>query len=578
MAEISFDDLIPKNTPAAAGAGFGDLVPGAGMAANVGAGANELIASAAGAPVDAMTWFLNKAAEYVAGQKQPLITNPIGGSESIKSAMGLVGADPRNIVANTGAEKVAREVGAAIPATVAPYLGARAAIERGATGALPRMLGGAAGPGQSAAQTVAGALGNAAVGTGGVLGGQAAEAIAEGNSPTANLVGQLAGGMLTGGALSKAANMAARVAQPNVSPDVKLLMAEGVTPTPGQILGGHTNRFEEALTSIPLAGDAAKAARIRANEQFNRGAINRALAPIGEKLDEATPLGREAISEAGDKISAFYGKLVPTLSASVDQQFAADLTRLSQMAQFMPPDRAKQFGAVLKSQVGDKISPAGVMTGPSFKEVESELGRLARMYRNSPVGDERQLGGAFLELQSTLRDWLARSNPKVAPELAKANEAYANLLRVEGAAGKPGADPGVFTPAQLQSAVRQLDPTLRHRAFARGDALMQDYADAGRNVLGARLPDSGTPYRGLMATLLGGGLGAGAVVDPAAAMMAVGGGMGASALYSPSAQAALAAALTKRPAGAAAWADFLRGAAPPPGAAMSYPVWGALAP
>ena len=551
--------------------------PGAGVVANVGAGANDWMASVAGAPVDAMTWFLNKAAEYAAGKKDPWVTAPIGGSESIRSAMGLVGADPRNIAANTSGEKIARDVGAAIPATVAPFLGARAAIERGATGVLPRLLGGPSGPGQGGAQTAAGAVGNAAVGAGGVLGGKAAETLMPEGSPyqgAANVAGQIAGGALTSGALSAGANTLARAVQPNVSPNVRLLMDEGITPTPGQILGGRIGRTEEALTSVPIAGDAIKAARIRANEQFNRGALNRALAPIGEKLDDATPLGRDAIAEAGDKIAAFYDKLVPTLFAKVDQQFASDLTRLSQMSHFMPRDRAQQFGNILKAQVGDKLSPAGVMTGPSFKEAESELGRLARSYRHSSVADERQLGGALMELQATLRDWLARSNPKAAPDLGKVNSAYAQLLRVEGAAAKPGTEPGVFTPAQLQAATRQLDPTMRKRATARGEALMQDYADAGRDVLGARLPDSGTPYRTLTAFLGGAGMG----LNPAAAGAAAAGGLGASALYSPKGQAALATALTSRPPWAADLADIIRGLSPPIGAAASYPTWGALSP
>ncbi len=449
-------------------------------------------------------------------------------------------------------------------------------IERGATGLVPRLLGGAAGPGQSAGQTVAGALASGAVGVGSALGGQAAEGIVGEDSPTAKLAGQLAGGMLTGGALSGAARAAARVAAPTVSPDVQLLMDAGVKPTAGQLLGGRAGRIEEAFTSIPWLGDVAKAARGRANEQFNRGAVNRALTPIGESLDEATPLGREAITEAGDKITAAYGKLVPQLSARVDPDFATDLTRLSGMAKFMPPDRTKQFERILQAQVADRLSPAGAMTGQSFKEAESELGRLAAQYRNSPIGDERQLGGAIQELQATLRDWLARGNPSKAGELSQINSAYANLLRVEGASAKPGVDPGVFTPAQLQSSVRQLDRSLRKRAYSRGDALMQDYADAGRNVLGARLPDSGTPYRTLAALLAG--TGGGMALEPTTAVTAGLAGLGTAGMYTKAGQAAMAILLTQRPAWAASLADVMRRTTPPMGAAISYPVLGSLAP
>ena len=89
--------------------------------------------------------------------------------------------------------------------------------------------------------------------------------------------------------------------------------------------------------------------------------------------------------------------------------------------------------------------------------------------------------------------WFA-GNPARAPELRAANEAFANALRVEGGAGKIGSDQGVFTPDHLLSSVRQLDPSLRKGTFARGDALMQDLGDAGKAVLGNKVPDSGTPF------------------------------------------------------------------------------------
>lgn len=550
--------------------------PGSGVVANIGAGANDWLAGVAGAPVDLVSGGLNAAARganTAFGTSLPQISSPIGGAESIKSLFGAIGADPRMVVANTSGEKAARAVGGAIPATVAPYLAGRAMIERGATGLLPQMLGGPAGPGQTGAQTVAGGLSNAAVGAGGALAGHEAEALLPENSPwrgTANLVGNLAGGAATSALLNKMASGLASAVQPAVSPNVRLLQEEGVTPTPGQIVGGRANRLEEAATSVPWAGDAIKSARERANESFNRGAINRALRPIGEKLDEATPLGREAIVEAGDKITGRYNTVVPSLTARVDPQFASDMARLRQMAAFMPPDSEKQFLAVIDDAITSKISPNGTMLGPSFKEAESTLGTFARPYMHSSLASERQLGGAVSEAQSVLREWLARVNPSSAEELGKINEAFALMLRVQGAAARPGAEPGVFTPPQLQASIRQLDPTARHRGVARGEAMMQDYADAGRSVLGARVPDSGTPYRSMLAFLGGAGMG----LNPAAAAVAGLSGAAASGMYSPRGQALIEALLTKRPAWAPDVSDAIRNAAPASGA----PVWGALAP
>src|SRR5690348_13413392 len=56
-----------------------------GLVRNVGAGANEIIAGGLGAPVDAMTWFLNKTHDYIAGQQQgPTLAGLVTGQQQSK--------------------------------------------------------------------------------------------------------------------------------------------------------------------------------------------------------------------------------------------------------------------------------------------------------------------------------------------------------------------------------------------------------------------------------------------------------------------------------------------------------------
>lgn len=543
--------------------------------ANVGAGSSDMIAGAAGMPVDAMAWVLNKAAQYGAGRTAPWVTNPVGGSESIKSAMGLIGADPRNVPVNTTGDQIAREIGGAIPATVAPYLGARAAIERGANGLLPRILGGRAGPGQTAAQTVAGSIGNAATATGGVLGGHAAENMVGADSPyrsTANLVGQLGGGALTSGVLSKAANTAANIVQGQTSPDVQALMAAGVRPTAGQIIGGKFNRAEEGLMSIPLVGDAIKGARERANEQFNRAAINRSLHPIGEALDTATPVGREAIEEAWQKSSAAYQNAVPQADMFLTPKAVSDLNGLYGMAQNLPDQHRDAFNRYMKTSLIDRLSPNGHISGEAFKDAEADLGKKAAGFMKNPNSTEwdKDLGNALFEAQRILRQSLGDTNPQIAAQIRDANATHAAMLRVGNASARPGADPGVFTPAQLQSSVKKYGTD---RQYQKGGALLQDLADAGRSVLGNRVPDSGTPYRGMLPLLAGT-----AMLDPSSLAKVGLGAAGAMGLYSRPAQNAMASLLTARPQGAQPIADTIRALSPPMGSAMSYPLAGLLAP
>lgn len=401
--------------------------------------------------------------------------------------------------------------------------------------------------GRTGLAAATGAIGGLPLGLAGALLGAGGGALGQGTQELTGSERAATAASLLPGAVLGGAGAALNAGRGRAAFRADPLLEAGVNPTIGQALGGTVNRLEEALTSVPILGDIVKTGRGRAVEDFNRGAIDMALKPIGEKLDKNTTLGRDAIAEASDKIGAAYDKLVPGLSVKADAQFTSDLTGLVGLARFMPAERQKQFTTVLQSEVLDKLSPGGGMTGPSFKEAESALGRLSSQYRNSASADERQLGGALQELRSSMRDLLYRSNPDKAEALRAVNDSYAQFLRVQGAAGRIGGEEGVFSPAQLLSSVRQLDPSLRKSSFAKGGALMQDYAEAGKTVLGNKLPDSGTATRSLAALLAGAS--GGSMLSPGAALGLAAGGAGIGGLYSPAGRAALAYLLGNKPAG-----------------------------
>lgn len=346
---------------------------------------------------------------------------------------------------------------------------------------------------------------------------------------------------LIGGAGGTAGTLAARgisrVLSPKTDEAVTALMKQGITPTPGQIMGGAAKRAEDAATSIPLLGDAVRSRQKAVIGEFNDAALNRSLAPIGEKI---TSTGREAIDEAGRKIGAAYDAVLPKVVMKKDQTFDNAILAAKQSVASLPTEQQGQFVKILKDQLEDKFTPQGFLRGHAFKEVDSELGRLARGYMGDPSFSNRQMGQALRDAQAGLRNLMAAQNPQYAKELGSANEAWANFIRVQDAAGRVGAKDGIFTPAQLGSAVRGQDKSLRHGAYAKGEALMQDLTDAGQKVMNSTVPDSGTPYRAALGIATGGGL---AAVNPAA----LAGTLGASALYTQPAQKVIAAMLTKRP-------------------------------
>lgn len=366
-------------------------------------------------------------------------------------------------------------------------------------------------------------------------------------------------GAAFGGAAPAVMAGVSRVISPkaSVNPDLKVLQDAGVRPTIGQTLGGFANAAEEKLTSVPFLGDAISASRKRAIKDFNSAAINRATEPVGVNVKG---VGQEAVAEAGDAVSKAYDDVLSGLkTVKFDTQFATDVGQLKSMAQNLTPEMRKKFNNTLSNNVGMRTSKAGGMQAETFKKAESDIGKLAASYRSSSTASERELGDALGQLQSLMRDQVARTSPAASKALKAADEGWANLVRVEGAAKAAANSDGVFTPGQLNQAIRTADKSVRKRAVARGEALMQDLGSAGQNVLGNKVPDSGTAGRALLG---GGGLGALAYFEPTTALLTGAVGGGGALLYTPLGQAILRGTVSKRPELAGPMAEALRKASP----------------
>jgi hypothetical protein len=369
----------------------------------------------------------------------------------------------------------------------------------------------------------------------------ALDPVETGGSRETNAALGAAGGAL-GGAVARGA---AKVLGGKAASESDALLREGVRLTPGQAIGGAAKRVEDAATSIPIVGDAIRGAQKRGMEDFNRAALNRALAPIAEKLEKGQPVGRDALELVENKIGHAYDKVLGKIKlVKLDNDFTDEVGKVVDMVTTdLPEATAKQFEKILEGKVFSKVTPAGTISADTMKIMESELGRLARANASTPDVDRRQLSAAIREVQSSLRRAVERSAPQHADELKSVNEAFANFVRVQRAASSVAAEHGVFTPAQLLNAVKAGDSSVRKGKFARGDALMQDLAENAKATLGSKVPDSGTATRLLAsAGLLTGG---GAMLDVDPMTMA---GAGALALpYTRPGRAATLAILAKRP-------------------------------
>lgn len=343
-----------------------------------------------------------------------------------------------------------------------------------------------------------------------------------------------------------------RVISPKAStnPSVQKLLDEGVTPTPGQVLGGANKRLEEGLTSVPIVGSFVRGAQQRSLEGLNRAAANRALKPIGQKIPEGV-VGREAVEHVERELGQRYDELLPSMTVRADREFADQIGSLSRMVRdgSIDPKYAAAFERVMRNNVLGKFRGRNALTGQTFKAIESDLSQRAARLAQSQEPDARLMADALNEVQDSLRSLLERSNPQRLGDLKAVNTGYANFKRLQRASGSVAAEDGLFSAAQLHNAVKAMDRSKDKAAFARGGALMQDLSENAKKVLGPKMPDSGTPERLLSLDM---------ILNPKAYAAAV----AAPLLYSKAGQGLLATTLARRPQGAQSVAEALQQASP----------------
>lgn len=285
------------------------------------------------------------------------------------------------------------------------------------------------------------------------------------------------------------------------SANAQLLIDKGVVPTPGQLVGGAANTMEEKAASIPFAGEAVASARRASINDMNKALYKDILEPIGETAP--TTVGRDAVGDVGDKLSARYQNLLPQVSFTPDSQFMSDLRGIAQDVSSLPPDIRTRFSAIIDRNFTSQLKN-GQMDGDALKQVESAIGKHASDLKGSSDTFQRDMGGALNDVQTSLRDALARQNPQQAPELQAINQAYSRYSILRDAAARVN-DPGKpIMPGQLQAAVNQADNTVGRGNFAKGLARGQDMSDAAMDVLGSKYPDSGTAARIGLYGILGG--------------------------------------------------------------------------
>jgi hypothetical protein len=331
---------------------------------------------------------------------------------------------------------------------------------------------------------------------------------------TEDVTGGTVTGALLGGGGTAAISGLGRLVAPAVRPEAAALREQGISLTPGSAFGGRIQQVEQAAESVPFIGGIVSGARERQFSEFNIAAYNKVLSNLDPKLKVPQGLtGRDAYLFVEKSIQDKYGDVVPDLAIKftpkVQSGFDAIKNRYAK-GNLSEADK-QQFQSYINSLETD-FRASGVVSGQKAQAIKQDLAKLSGTY-SAGTGSTKILGEAFKDLEGFYMNTLRNQNPKYASDLKKVDSAFRDFVRVQTAMAKTRGEEGIFTPAQLESAVRQTDVSKRKGAFARGAAPMQELSGRAGTILGQKVPDSGTATRGMTGALLTGGAG---YVDPMA--------------------------------------------------------------
>jgi hypothetical protein len=382
-----------------------------------------------------------------------------------------------------------------------------------------------------------------------------------------------------GAAGGKAGDMVAGAARsaiwPTIRPQAQWAIDNGIRLTPGGISGGVAKGVESGAAKGTIAGPIIGAAQRRGLEDFNLATARHVLDGVGRTLPEGLAAGHEAVNATQNLLSGAYNSLTPKLSLSLDSDLTKAISDATNAGTLMP----STFRTRLDNLIGQLPARGGPISGHAVQDITSQLRSEAADAAASGDFFAKDYGRTVGKLQSAVEDSLERTNPEQASELRALRTAWAKHVRVVRAARDAAQDGGVFTPKGLLAAVRASDQSVNDNATARGEALMQDWANNGKAVLPDKIPASGSIWQHLPELAVTLGVGKEAGLPGVAAMLAGEGAVGA--LYTEPMQRVLRAAMTARPPVAEPVADMVRRLTPALGQAGSATankaIWPAIA-
>lgn len=312
--------------------------------------------------------------------------------------------------------------------------------------------------------------------------------------PGETLAGTLVGGG-KGAAVGALPFAASRVLDPKTPEAILDMRDRGIPMSVGQTLG--IPDLEAGIAKLlPVGGDVTLAAQRRAFSDLPRAYLDEAGSFIKAPALDKTIKPTERFGQTQEAFNEAYEKAKSNLFVARDEPFdiavAEFRAKLNNGVDFDPAN-AKRLEKLLDDTIVRRLS--GKPSGDTYKSLDSLLGK-----RRAAFGKAQndELVSGVDEMQRILRANATRhSDPAAIKFLDDVDTGYSYLIRGEEAAKAAGTPAGEFSPSQLLKAVQKGDISARGRAFARGEARGQEFAERGVEALGQGATDVAPLERGV---------------------------------------------------------------------------------
>jgi hypothetical protein len=286
---------------------------------------------------------------------------------------------------------------------------------------------------------------------------------------------------------------------------VDFLRNKNIPLTVGDTVGGSgpvgrtVKGMESVLSSIPGVGSMVKGRQRDEFKALNLGAMNDV---AGGVTDTGAP-GAEQMQNAVMGQGGLYDQALAGKQVRIDPTYMQNMPQL-QASILNIPRVGPELHAGLDTAITPMIGQGGTLSGTDFKSVLRGIEQVKAGHSDDPLFASH-IAPAADAVKDQLSGLFARQSPDVIPALNIADTAYGKMKTVQAAqkAAKNQPD-GIFAPSQLNTA--DYNNTVKFggaNQAATTDRPFYDLATNAQNVMGDRIPDSGTFTRQAGAHALG---------------------------------------------------------------------------